>query len=479
MAKNKKSATIDRPPGLKTSPSFQTHLPLTELRAMGKSLRDQCPRRAHAAWLVPQDRPDPLQLLEESSEGRLPELIPVRYGRMLRSPFTWYRGAALNMAADLARTPVSGLRVQACGDCHLLNFGCYATPERREIFDINDLDETLPAPWEWDVKRLGASFVLASRHNGHSEADARNAALACVRSYREHMADYGQMPVLDVWYAHINLEDLIPLVQDKEWQKRIKKRLARAREQNVLEHHFPELVTTAGLAPTIKEQPPLIFHPHEKGREEYSAGVQQTFAAYRETLPEHKRRLLDRFKIMDMALKVVGVGSVGTVCALVLLMAGQEDPLFLQFKEARPSVLEAYAGKSAYANHGQRVVMGCQFMQSASDIFLGWTEGLLGGTRHYYVRQLKDMKIKPLVEVYTPSDMLQYGELCGWTVARAHARSGEPAKISGYLGQSDQFDQSVAAFSVAYADQSERDYELLVKAVRAGKLDVYVEEDQA
>jgi uncharacterized protein (DUF2252 family) len=477
MAKNHKSATIDRPPGLKTSPSFELHRPLDELRAMGKSLRDQCPRQAHAAWQSPRDRPDPLQLLEESSEGRLPELIPVRYGRMLHSPFTWYRGAALNMAADLARTPVSGLRVQACGDCHLLNFGFYATPERREIFDINDLDETLPAPWEWDVKRLGASFVLAGRNNGHSEADARDAALACVRSYRERMAEYGQMPVLDVWYAHIELEDLIPLIRDKEWQKRIKKQLTRARERSVREHQFPELVTTSGLAPTIKEQPPLIFHPHEKGREEYSAAVHQAFAAYRETLPEHKRLLLDRFKIMDMAIKVVGVGSVGTVCALVLLMADQEDPLFLQIKEARPSVLESYAGKSAYANHGQRVVLGCQFMQSASDIFLGWTEGLLGSTRHYYVRQLKDMKIKPLVEVYPPSAMLQYAELCGWTLARAHARSGEPAKISGYLGQSDQFDKSVAAFSVAYADQSERDYEVLVKAVRAGKLDVYVEED--
>ena len=227
MAKNKKSATIDRPSGLKTSPSFETHRPLAELRAMGKSLRDQCPRQAHAAWHLPHDRPDPLQLLEESSEGRIPELIPVRYGRMLHSPFTWYRGAALNMAADLARTPVSGLRVQACGDCHLLNFGFYATPERRETFDINDLDETLPAPWEWDVKRLGASFVLASRHNGHSEADARNAALACVRSYRERMEEYSQMRALDVWYAHIDLEDLIPLIRDKEWQRRIKKRLVK------------------------------------------------------------------------------------------------------------------------------------------------------------------------------------------------------------------------------------------------------------
>jgi uncharacterized protein (DUF2252 family) len=476
MPKNKKSVPNDNQPGIKTSPSFGTHRSLADLRAMGKSLRDKCPRQTHAAWKAPHDRPDPLQLLEESSEGRLPELIPVRYGRMLHSPFTWYRGAALNMAADLAGTPVSGLRVQACGDCHLLNFGFYATPERREIFDISDLDETLPAPWEWDVKRLGASFVLASRHNGHSENDARNAALACVRSYRERMGEYSQMRVLDVWYAHIDLDKLIPMIRDTEWQQRLRKRLARARERSVLEHEFPELVTTAGLAPSIKENPPLIFHPREKGRDEYSAAVQDAFAAYRATLPEHRRLLLDRFKIMDMAIKVVGVGSVGTVCTLVLLMAGQEDPLFLQIKEARLSVLEPYAGKSIYANHGQRVVMGCQFMQSASDIFLGWTEGLLGGTRRYYVRQLKDVKIKPLVEVYTPSAMFQYAELCGWTLARAHARSGEPAKISGYLGRSDQFDEAIADFSLAYADQSERDYELLVKAVRAGKLEVYVED---
>jgi uncharacterized protein (DUF2252 family) len=440
---------------------------------MGKSLRDKCPRAAHAAWQPAADRPDPIVLLEESGKDRIPQLIPIRYGRMLQSPFTFYRGAALNMAADPATTPVSGLRVQACGDCHLCNFGAFATPERRVIFDINDLDETLPAPWEWDVKRLTASLVLASRNNGFSEDDARDAVLSCVRSYRERMAEFSQMRVLDVWYATIDVEKVIPTIQDKETQKRARKRLAKARERSVLEHDFPQLVTTAGMAPTIKENPPLIYHWREHGHEEVAAVVQKAFAAYRETLPEHRRLLLDRFKMMDFALKVVGVGSVGTYCGVTLLMAAEEDPLFLQVKQARPSVLEAYAGKSVYTNHGQRIVIGYQLMQSASDLFLGWTEGQQG--RQFYLRQLKDMKIKPLVEVFTPSVMQQYAELCGWTLARAHARSGEPAKINGYLGKSDQFDEAVADFAGAYADQSERDHEVLVKAVRAGKLEVFIE----
>lgn len=255
----------------------------------------------------------------------------------------------------------------------------------------------------------------------------------------------------------------------------MKKRLAKARERSVLEHDFRELATTAGLAPSIRENPPLIFHPTEQSKEEFAATFQKAFAAYRETLPDHRRRLLDRYQFMDIAFKVVGVGSVGTRCAVMLLMACDKDPLFLQVKEARPSVLEAYAGKSVYENHGQRVVVGHQLMQSASDLFLGWTEGRLG--RHFYVRQLKDMKIKPMVEVFTPGVMLQYAEICGWILARAHARSGEPAKISGYLGKSDRFDQSLAEFSVANADQSERDHEVLLKAVRAGRLDIFVEED--
>jgi uncharacterized protein (DUF2252 family) len=288
------------------------------------------------------------------------------------------------------------------------------------------------------------------------------------------MSDYCKMTVLEIWYDSIDVDKFLPRIRDEEARKRFQKRLANARERSALEHEFPELVTTAGLGPTIKENPPLIFHLREEGQEEYSATVQQAFANYRETMQEDRRLLLDRFKLVDAAIKVVGVGSVGTYCGIFLLMAGEHDPLFLQVKHARASVLEAYAGKSLHANHGQRVVHGCRMMQSASDLFLGWTEGQLG--RHFYVRQLKDMKIKPMVDVFTPSVMLQYAELCGWTLAHAHARSGEPTKISGYLGKSDKFDEAIADFSVAYADQSQRDHEALVQAVRAGKLEVYVEE---
>lgn len=473
MAKTKKSSKEQAP--IETSPSLQAQPTRDELCALGKSLRDKCPRAAHAAWQPAADRPDPIVLMEESNKGRIPQLIPVRHGRMLQSPFTFYRGAALNMAADLAGTPATGIRVQACGDCHLANFGAYATPERRVIFDINDLDETLPAPWEWDVKRLAASFVLACRDNGFSEAVGRDAVLSCVRSYRERMAEYSDMPVLDVWYASIDVEELIPTVQDEEALKRFRKRVAKARQRSVAEHDFPELATTAGLAPTIKDNPPLIFHYHEKGHEEQDAILQKAFARYRDTMQEDRRLLLDRFKLKDMAIKVVGVGSVGTYCGILLMMASEHDPLFLQVKQARPSVLEPYAGKSQHSNHGQRVVHGCRMMQSASDIFLGWTEGEAG--RQFYIRQLKDMKIKPLVEVFTPGVMLQYAEWCGWTLAHAHARSGEPVKISSYLGKSDKFDEASADFSVAYADQSERDHDILMKAVRAGKLEVFIESE--
>ena len=473
MGKLRKSSKKPQGKPAETSSSFGFHPSRAELCQMGKGLREKCPRASHAAWEPAADRPDPIVLLEESSKGRIPELIPIRYGRMMQTPFTFYRGAALNMAADLASTPATGLRVQACGDCHLMNFGSFATPERRVIFDINDLDETLPAPWEWDVKRLAASFVLACRNNRFSEDSARDAVLTCVRSYRERMAEYSDMPVLDVWYASIDVEKLIPTIHDKAARERMRKRLAKARERSVLEHEFPELVTTAGLAPAIKDNPPLIFHPREQNREEHTANVQRAFARYRESIQEDRRLLLDRYNVMDVAIKVVGVGSVGTVCAIMLLMASERDPLFLQVKEARSSVLEAHAGKSAYSNHGQRVVHGCRMMQSASDIFLGWTEGDLG--RQFYVRQLKDMKLKPLVEVFTASAMLQYAELCGWTLARAHARSAEPAKISGYLGKSDAFDEAIADFAIAYADQSERDHEILMKAVRAGRLEVFVE----
>lgn len=474
MNKVPRSSGNHRRSSVKETPSRAFPPSETKLRELGKRLRKKCPRQTHAEWQTPAHRADPIHLLEVSNKGRLPHLIPIRYGRMLQSPFTWFRGAAMNMAADLAETPVSGVRVQACGDCHLHNFGAFATPERRVIFDINDLDETLPAPWEWDVKRLATSFILASRSNNHSQSGARDAALACIQSYREHMAEFSQMHALDIWYDSIDWEKFIPTIEDETTRKRAEKRLTKAREHSALEHDYPELVQTTGHTPRIKDNPPLIFHWREHDEQEQWELVKKAFAAYRETLPEYRRILLDRFKVMDLAHKVVGVGSVGTYCGILLLMAGEEDPLFLQVKQARTSVLEPYAGKSEYANHGQRIVTGYQIMQSASDLFLGWTEGREG--RQFYIRQLRDMKMKVLVELFTESIMRQYAELCGWTLARAHARSGEPAKISGYLGKKDTFDEAVADFSIAYADQTERDHEVFVKAVKAGKLEVFIEE---
>lgn len=472
MAKRKKSKSDDK---LETSASLQPNMSRKESQALGKRLREACPRENHAKWKAPKGRQSPLDLIQESNHGRLPELIPIRHGRMLQSPFAFYRATALNMAADLAKTPVTGIRVQACGDCHLMNFGAFATPERRVIFDINDLDETLPAPWEWDVKRLAASFVLACRNNGFSKETARDAVMSSVRAYREKMAEYSELTVLEVWYASFDAAQLIQNIRDKDARTRSAKRLAKAQEHNVLENEFPELATGEGWSPSIRDNPPLIFHPREKSYAEHMANFKQAFAGYRDTLGEERRWLLDRFQIQDFAIKVVGVGSVGTICGIILLMAGEQDPLFLQLKQAGPSVLEPYAGKSRHVNHGQRIVHGCRMMQSASDLFLGWTVGQKN--RHFYVRQLKDMKIKPLVELFTPSVMLQYAELCGWTLAHAHARSGEPAQIAGYLGKSERFDDAVAEFAAAYADQCERDYETVRLAAKQGKLEVFIEHD--
>ena len=459
-----------------TGRSPTPHPSQEELYRQGKNLRSKCPRQSHAAWKPSAQRPAPVTLLEASTQGRIPELVPVRYGRMLQSPFTFYRGAALNMAADLARTPATGLRVQACGDAHLLNFGMFATPERREIFDLNDLDETLPAPWEWDVKRLAASFVLACRHNGFADDFARDTVLDCVGSYRRRMAEFSQMPALEVWYASIDVDAMIDTVADRQARKRLERRLASARHRSVLEHDFPKLTQVLGQLPVIKDSPPLIYHWHEESQSEFFANVRTAFAAYRQSLEEDRRVLLDRYEIQDVAIKVVGVGSVGTWCGIALLLANEKDPLFLQIKEARASVLEAYAGKSVFPNHGQRVVNGCRLMQSASDLFLGWTTGR--GGRHFYIRQLRDVKVKMLVETFNHSAMREYARVCGWALARAHARSGQPAALSGYLGKGDKFDQAIADFSLAYADQSERDHKLLLKAVRQGRLKVLVEADQ-
>jgi uncharacterized protein (DUF2252 family) len=448
---------------------------LDQLREIGKSLRQQCPRSSHAIWKGSANRLNPLRLLGQSNKRRIASLIPIRYGRMVRTPFTFYRGAALNMAADLAETPVTGIRIQACGDCHLLNFGVYATPERRLVFDINDLDETLSAPWEWDVKRLAASFVLACRDNNFSQGDARDAVLACVRTYRERMAEYSDMPALAVWYASID-EQAIAMVKDKEASRRMQKRSAAARARSVLEHDFPKLAAGTGHAPAIKDDPPLIYHLSGRDAQDLEARIREALTDYRESLQEDRRALLDRYEPKDVAIKVVGVGSVGTFCAVALMMASEQDPLFLQIKEARPSVLEAYAGKSMYSNHGQRIVNGYRLMQSASDIFLGWAKGRHG--RHFYVRQLKDMKIGAQTDLFSRGFMVEYAGFCGWALARAHARSGAPAQISGYLGRSDAFDKAIAKFSTTYADQTELDHAVLKKAARSGQVEVMMEADR-
>jgi uncharacterized protein (DUF2252 family) len=392
---------------------------------------------------------------------------------MIPSPFVFFRGAAAIMAADLAHTPATGIRVQSCGDAHLMNFGAFATPERHVIFGINDFDETLPAPWEWDIKRLATSLLIASRSNGFSEADARKTALASVRSYRERMAEFALMPALDVWYARLDLETILLSMKDQEAQKRLQRRLQKAEPSEVHEVDFSKLVTLEKGEPKIRNNPPLIYHLREQGGPEFEARVADAFARYRESLPDERRVLLDRYQRKDLAIKVVGVGSVGTLCAVILMMDDAEDPLFLQVKEAGASVLEPYAGKSIYANHGQRVVTGQRLMQSASDMFLGWTEGREG--RHFYVRQLHDMKIKMLVERFTLKMMVQCAEYCGWALAKAHARAGQPALIAGYLGKADRFDEAVADFAISYAQQNERDYEVMVRAVKQGRIQVYTE----
>jgi uncharacterized protein (DUF2252 family) len=444
-------------------------LPVEERRAKGKALRDAVPREAHGTWKAPKDRRDPIDLLNETNARRLPQLVPIRFGRMLQSPFTFYRGAAAIMAADLATTPTSGIRVQACGDAHLMNFGGFATPERRTVFDINDLDETLPAPWEWDLKRLAASVVIAGRDISLSDSEATRAAKGAARSYREHMYDYAGMRALDVWYDAIDVDRFLKeTAPNEEKRKLIEERIEKARQRSVPEFLFPKLAAHQGSKPRIIDEPPLIFHPTDALAPGLKTGYQEAIAQYRESLPEHVRVLFDRYRFYDLAVKVVGIGSVGTLCTIALFMAGDEDPLFLQIKEAGPSVLEPFAGKSLHENHGQRVVAGQRLMQSASDIFLGWTKGSDGRDR--YVRQLRDTKINPLVEAFDASDLRTYARMCGWALARAHARSGDAAMIAGYMGSSETFDDAICEFANEYADQNRLDHRALVNAVREGRV---------
>ena len=440
--------------------------------AAGNALRDKLPRQAHGSWKRDSARVDPLAILRASDKVRVPRLLPVRYGRMLQSPFTFYRGSAAVMAADLAGTPSTGIRVQACGDCHLLNFGGFATPERNILFDINDFDETLPAPWEWDVKRLVASFVLAARSNKLSNATGRDAAVACAASYREHLREYSKISPLERWYASITSFDLMEMLPSKQLRKRVERRIAKATSGSGSDLVFPEIAEMVGGKIAIRDNPPLIFHPgsEEIGAEDFQALVQYSLNAYRKSLAEDRRLLLDRYRLVDGAVKVVGIGSVGTACVVVLLMSPSNKPLFLQMKESGPSVLEAYDGKSAYTHHGQRVVMGQRLMQPATDVFLGWATGKLG--RQFYVRQLRDAKIKPLVETFDAEVLTVHAMACGWALARAHAKGGDPTTITGYLGTNDSFDKAMGTFALAYADQAERDHAALKAAVRAGKIEV-------
>jgi len=443
-----------------------------ERAAAGKALREKVLRADQRKW-TKEHRPDPIDLLQAADADRLQELVPIRYGRMLASPFAFYRGSAGVMASDLSRTPSTGIHVQACGDCHLMNFGGFATPERSVLFDINDFDETLPAPWEWDVKRLAASFVLAVRNNGMSDAKAQDAAYDCVRSYRKRIAEYAAMPPLDVWYARVTSDDLIATVPKSE-QDRVRTRVAKAAKADSSEMEFPKMTDIVGGKLGIRDTPPLIFHPQETKLPEFAAVFESAMGTYRDTLTEDRRVLFDRYRLVDAAIKVVGVGSVGRRCWIGLFMSADNDPLFLQFKEAVASVMEPYAGASIYPQHGQRVVMGQRLMQPASDIFLGWFEVKETG-KQFYGRQLRDAKIKPLVETFDDELMSVYAKGCGWVLARAHAKAGDAATITGYLGNSDEFDEAIAAFAVSYADQAERDYAALKAAVRKGRVTAFVE----
>jgi len=447
----------------------------------GKAARSALPREGHAVFDPPAHRADPVGLLERQAASRLPDLVPVRYGRMLTSPFSYFRGAALPMAADLAATPVSGLAVQACGDAHLSNFGLYASPERALVFDLNDFDETLPGPWEWDIKRLAASLEVAGRDNGYRPGRRRKIVIAAVRRYREAMRSFAGQTTLAVWYARADIAELREQFGSQlsgREQKRADQDVAKARTRDSLQA-LSKLTRLVDGRPRIVPDPPLVVPladliPAQADQARLQAEITGLIAGYRRTLETDRRYLLEQFEFADMARKVVGVGSVGTRCWIVLVLGlDHSDPLFLQVKEAERSVLEDFAGTSQYANHGQRVVAGQRLMQAASDIFLGWQRSQAGpdGAPHdYYIRQLRDWKRAADIAAMAPAAMRAYGELCAWTLARAHARSGDRIAIATYLGRSDVFDQAIAAFAAAYADQNERDYHALADAAGSGRV---------
>ena len=431
-------------------------------RAAGKALRAKVPRQSHAKLTIPRKGRDVMAMLEASNKGRVPELVPIRYGRMLHSPFAFLRGSASVMAFDLANTPVSGINVQACGDAHLMNFGGFATPERHLVFDVNDFDETLVAPWEWDLKRLAASVTVAGRHLGFSKSRNAEATMAAAAAYRDHMAVYAPMHALELWYQRIDAAQVAELHFET-----LKKSAEEAPPYPVTEHLFPKMTGGTGVTCKIREQIPLIFRAR-RGDETIS-NIRRLLADYRITLPADRRALLDHFELVDAVVKVVGVGSVGTRCAVALLMGGDDDSLFLQLKEARASVLEPYAGRSPFNNHGERVVEGQRTMQAASDMFLGWSHAKSRGV-DFYVRQLRDCKTAANIDTMGFAHLLDYAHHCGAALARAHAKAGDPAAISGYIGKGAALDAALAQFAAAYADQTEVDFAALRAAADSGRI---------
>lgn len=458
MKKNKK-ATVAQP--------FAGVVPKEKRYAHGEFMRSKFPLQLHAQ-AVPEVRPDPCIAFDESSRHRMSRLIPLRHQRMLESPFTFFRGSAGLMASDLALLPHTKMTLQACGDCHLLNFGGFATPERKLIFDVNDFDETATAPWEWDVKRLATSFVIAGREKGLTESQCSEAAWLMASSYRRHISEYAEMSALQIWYSQIKLTDILKSGNIEQARQFNPKAIRKALLHPPHQRDFAKLTYTAENHPRIKDQPPLIFHADDEHRSEFEKQTKVAYSRYLRSLPQDRRVLLQRYKIQDVAIKVVGVGSVGSFCGVSLLMSATGDPLFLQFKEARQSVLEPFGGRSRYLNHGQRVVEGQRLMQGATDIFLGWTTNDLG--QHFYVRQLRDAKIKPSLEDMDTDTYMRYAHSCGWALAKAHARTGDAMILLGYMNNGEAFEEAISSFASGYADQNEKDYNRIVAAMKNDSL---------
>ncbi|WP_426483332.1 DUF2252 domain-containing protein [Flavobacterium sp. 2] len=440
----------------------------------GAAIRKDVSRSSHQEWTPPEDRKDPVDILIQTSIGRLERLLPIRYRRMIESPFAFYRGAAAIMAADLANTPNTGIQLQLCGDCHLMNFGGFATPERKLVFDINDFDETFPGPWEWDLKRLATSFAIAGKWRKFSVKDCKAFAWHVADSYKRHMLDYSKLSALQIWYADIDLAELIDLGKDEELKEFQQKRIKKAVESIAHEKEFAKMTYLDGVRARIKDDPPLIYHPSGDEESYTLREAKQAHKRYIESLPEDKQVLLSRYTMHDFAIKVVGVGSVGTLCGISLLMSATGEPIFLQFKEARKSVLEANVkNKGKYPHQGERIVMGQKLMQSAPDMFLGWTNDDKG--KYFYIRQLRDAKIKPVIEIMKSENMTDYAKACGWALARAHARSGDPSLLSGYIGNNNEFANAISKFSMSYAHQNELDYNKMVEAIKEGRLPISAE----